>query len=256
MVPPASARAGSQPSPEALAALVKNEVARWTPILKAAGVTFEPGLVDELIAQTAGRAGTLPLERVRKHSVSEGVDFIATGAVSFDPSELLASPIFGQTLRELASQYDMVILDTAPVLSSPDAAVVGTHAAAVMVVVRSGMNTVVEIRETAKRLIQAGAPVDGVPDRRLLAEFPLLLVPKVIEGYTTDKVLTTERIRGLIALSAGDGASAVSHLEAAAGAAAPVGFGGAGWEGVGDGEGELAGGGVQGEGEGLVGCVA
>lgn len=56
----------------------------------------------------------------------------------------------------------MVILDTAPVLSSPDAAVVGTHAAAVMVVVRSGMNTVGEIRETAKRLIQAGAPVDGV----------------------------------------------------------------------------------------------
>lgn len=119
------------------------------------GVPKEDGLFEVL-------SGTLPLERVRKHSVSEGVDFISTGAVSFDPSELLASPIFGQTLRELASQYDMVILDTAPVLSSPDAAVVGTHAAAVMVVVRSGMNTVGEIRETAKRLIQAGAPVDGV----------------------------------------------------------------------------------------------
>src|SRR5688572_22252983 len=33
--------------------------------------------------------------------------------------------------------------------------------------------------------------------RRALAEFPVLLVPKVIEGYTTDKVLTTERVRGL-----------------------------------------------------------
>jgi ubiquinone biosynthesis protein len=33
--------------------------------------------------------------------------------------------------------------------------------------------------------------------RRALAEFPALLVPKVIEGYTTDKVLTTERVRGL-----------------------------------------------------------
>jgi predicted unusual protein kinase regulating ubiquinone biosynthesis (AarF/ABC1/UbiB family) len=33
--------------------------------------------------------------------------------------------------------------------------------------------------------------------RRLLAEFPRLLIPKVIEGYTTEKVLTTERIRGL-----------------------------------------------------------
>ena len=33
--------------------------------------------------------------------------------------------------------------------------------------------------------------------RKALAEFPRLLVPKVIEGYTTEKVLTTERIRGL-----------------------------------------------------------
>lgn len=33
--------------------------------------------------------------------------------------------------------------------------------------------------------------------RRTLAEFPHLLVPKVIEGFTTERVLTTERIRGL-----------------------------------------------------------
>ena len=33
--------------------------------------------------------------------------------------------------------------------------------------------------------------------RRALAEFPTLLVPKVIEGYTTEKILTTERVRGL-----------------------------------------------------------
>lgn len=33
--------------------------------------------------------------------------------------------------------------------------------------------------------------------RRALAEFPRLLVPKVIEGYTTERVLTTDRVRGL-----------------------------------------------------------
>jgi ubiquinone biosynthesis protein len=32
--------------------------------------------------------------------------------------------------------------------------------------------------------------------RRTLAEFPRILVPRVIEGYTTERVLTTERIRG------------------------------------------------------------
>jgi ubiquinone biosynthesis protein len=33
--------------------------------------------------------------------------------------------------------------------------------------------------------------------RRNLASFPRLLIPRVIEGYTTHKVLTTERIRGM-----------------------------------------------------------
>ncbi|MBA3891359.1 MAG: AarF/ABC1/UbiB kinase family protein [Gemmatimonadaceae bacterium] len=33
--------------------------------------------------------------------------------------------------------------------------------------------------------------------RRSLATYPRLLIPKVIEGYTTEKVLTTERIRGV-----------------------------------------------------------
>jgi predicted unusual protein kinase regulating ubiquinone biosynthesis (AarF/ABC1/UbiB family) len=32
--------------------------------------------------------------------------------------------------------------------------------------------------------------------RRSLAEFPRILIPRVIEGYTTHKVLTTERIKG------------------------------------------------------------
>jgi tyrosine-protein kinase Etk/Wzc len=107
-------------------------------------------------------AGTVPLEAVTKRNIMNGVDFISTGKVTFDPSELLASEAFGECLQALAADYDIVIVDTAPVLSSSDAAVVGAHAAAVLVVVRSGMNTVGEIRETAKRLAQAGAPVAGV----------------------------------------------------------------------------------------------
>jgi ubiquinone biosynthesis protein len=38
---------------------------------------------------------------------------------------------------------------------------------------------------------------NAVTFRSALAEFPRILVPKVVEGYTTEKVLTTERIRGL-----------------------------------------------------------
>jgi len=115
----------------------------------------EPGLFEVL-------AGSTSVEKVNKRNVAEGVDFISTGIVAFDPSELLASSTFAHTLNALARDYDLVIVDTAPVLSSSDAAAVGVHAAAVVIVVRDGMNTVGEIRETAKRLVEAGAPVDGL----------------------------------------------------------------------------------------------
>ena len=50
--------------------------------------------------------------------------------------------------------------------------------------------------------------------RKSLAEFPRLLVPKVIEAYTTERVLTTERVRGLKideVLAASRGSSTTSH---------------------------------------------
>ncbi|ANN78854.1 polysaccharide biosynthesis tyrosine autokinase [Bordetella flabilis] len=129
---------------------------------------FRRGTLNRYFATSAENglfevlAGTVPLEAVTKRNIMNGVDFISTGKVTFDPSELLASEAFGECLHAMAADYDIVIVDTAPVLSSSDAAVVGAHAAAVMMVVRSGMNTVGEIRETAKRLQQAGAPVAGV----------------------------------------------------------------------------------------------
>lgn len=107
-------------------------------------------------------AGAIPLETAIRRDIMKNVDFISAGKVTFDPSELLASPAFEACLRTLAATYDVVIVDTAPVLSSSSAAAVGAHASAVMLVVRSGMNTVGEIQESAKRLQQAGAPVTGV----------------------------------------------------------------------------------------------
>lgn len=38
---------------------------------------------------------------------------------------------------------------------------------------------------------------NGAMLRRSLAEFPHILVPRVVEGYSTERVLTTERVRGV-----------------------------------------------------------
>ena len=52
-------------------------------------------------------------------------------------------------------------------------------------------------RALVEELDYRGEARNGAVLRRSLAEFPRLLIPRVIDAYTTSRVLTTERIRGI-----------------------------------------------------------
>jgi tyrosine-protein kinase Etk/Wzc len=56
----------------------------------------------------------------------------------------------------------MVIIDTAPVLAVSDSLAVAQHVGAIFNVARSGISTMGEIEEAAKRIKQAGSEVTGV----------------------------------------------------------------------------------------------
>ncbi|MFL9907821.1 polysaccharide biosynthesis tyrosine autokinase [Paraburkholderia sp. RL17-337-BIB-A] len=107
-------------------------------------------------------AGTSSFEAVVQRNVSPGLDFLSTGEVQSGPSEMLLRPELADLIGQVSLQYDMVVIDGPPLLMVSDAMVLGHAAGAVFMVARHGVTTLPDIRESARRLAQAGVPIRGV----------------------------------------------------------------------------------------------
>lgn len=119
------------------------------------GVSNHKGLSD-LLADKA------TLEEATEHSGVEGLDFISRGTVPPNPSELLMSKRFDEFLKQVSENYDLVIVDTPPILAVTDPAIVGKHAGTTMLVARFGANPAKELELTKRRFEQNGIEVKGV----------------------------------------------------------------------------------------------
>ncbi|PSV18343.1 polysaccharide biosynthesis tyrosine autokinase [Photobacterium kishitanii] len=117
-------------------------------------VDSKPGLADYL-------SGQQTLEQVIKSPGVENLDFIARGVVPPNPSELLMHPRLKTLLDWASENYDLVLVDTPPILAVTDPAIVGAHAGTTMIVARFGLNPVKEIEVTKHRFEQNGIEVKG-----------------------------------------------------------------------------------------------
>ncbi len=106
-------------------------------------------------------AGAPPAGLLRR-SVLENLDFIATGSLPPNPSELLLRPTLAAMLAELEPQYDVVLIDAAPLLAVADSLVIGAHAGTLFLATRSGVTRPGDIAEAMKRLARAGLSARGV----------------------------------------------------------------------------------------------
>ncbi|MDA6210505.1 tyrosine-protein kinase, partial [Escherichia coli] len=61
-------------------------------------------------------------------------DLIPRGQVPPNPSELLMSERFGELIAWASSHYDLVLIDTPPILAVTDAAIVGRHVGTTLMV--------------------------------------------------------------------------------------------------------------------------
>jgi tyrosine-protein kinase Etk/Wzc len=78
-----------------------------------------------------------------------------------NPSELLMHSNFTALLTRLMPRYDLVIIDTPPILAVTDAAVIGHHAGTSLLVVRFGLNQAREISLAKQRFEQNGIAIKG-----------------------------------------------------------------------------------------------
>ncbi len=90
-----------------------------------------------------------------------GLDFIARGQVPPNPSELLMHPRFAALLEWASQHYDLVLVDTPPLLAVTDAAIVGRLAGTTLLVARFAVTAAKEIEITQRRLEQNGIEVKG-----------------------------------------------------------------------------------------------
>ena len=87
--------------------------------------------------------------------------FISRGKAPPNPSELLMTARFTDLLERLQPLYDLIIVDTPPILAVTDAAVIGSHAGTSLLVVRFGFNQVREVMLAKQRFEQNGVEIKG-----------------------------------------------------------------------------------------------
>ncbi|PKG84462.1 tyrosine-protein kinase [Colwellia sp. 75C3] len=119
------------------------------------GLTAENGLSDYL-------SGQKTLEEVTKKSTVDGLEIITRGQVPPNPSELLMHANFSNLITAIKAKYDIIIIDTPPILAVTDPAIVGGHAGTMLLVTRFGQNDIKEIDYARQRFEQNGIDVKGV----------------------------------------------------------------------------------------------
>lgn len=107
-------------------------------------------------------SGRLDLSQVTKATKVADLNVITRGQIPPNPSELLMHANFSKLVSEVSAIYDLVIIDTPPILAVTDPAIVSAHAGTTLLVARFGQNHVREIELTRKRFEQNGTQVKGV----------------------------------------------------------------------------------------------
>jgi tyrosine-protein kinase len=124
-------------------------------IAEYAGIEGSVGLTTVLI----GRAD---VEDVVQPLGTTTLDLLPAGQLPPNPSELLGSPAMAGLLDRLTTSYDMVLLDSPPLLPVTDAAVLAKLAGGALVVVGADRIHRPQLQDTLGSLQTAGAHVLGI----------------------------------------------------------------------------------------------
>src|SRR5215207_6068597 len=120
-----------------------------------AGIEGGVGLTTVLI-------GHADVEDVVQPLGTTTLDLLPAGQIPPNPSELLGSPAMTGLLHRLTTSYDMVLLDSPPLLPVTDAAVLSKLAGGALVVVGGDRIHRAQLQETLGSLQTAGAHVLGI----------------------------------------------------------------------------------------------
>jgi len=106
-------------------------------------------------------AGEASIDDVVKPTAVPNLWVVTTGQIPPNPSELLMHLRFEELLEKLGERFDTLIVDAPPILAVSDAAIIGRHVGATLMVARAGRHPLRELEQAIKRLGQSGVHVKG-----------------------------------------------------------------------------------------------
>ncbi|WP_298718190.1 polysaccharide biosynthesis tyrosine autokinase [uncultured Oceanisphaera sp.] len=118
-------------------------------------VSLEQGLSGLL-------SGKHSLQQVVQSTEVDNLHFIARGQIPPNPSELLMHSNFSKLVEEAGKQYDLVIIDTPPVLAVTDPVIISAQAGTTLMISRFAKNPLKEVEIAMRRYQQNGINVKGI----------------------------------------------------------------------------------------------
>jgi polysaccharide biosynthesis transport protein len=118
------------------------------------GTPREPGLTDMVLGYDTEEA-------VTRVTAIPGLYVIPSGKLPPNPAELLGGDEMRRAITRLTEGYDLVIIDTPPLLAAADAAILSTLVHGVILVLRAGSTESAAAQQSIQQLNAVGARVIG-----------------------------------------------------------------------------------------------
>ncbi len=121
---------------------------------KVFGIAREPGLTEFVL-------GLTDIDKAPIETEVTGLYVLPSGQLPPNPSELLGGDRMKRSLASLGEAFDMIVIDSPPLLAASDAAILATIADGVVLVVRAGQTEAEAGQQAMNQLMAVGARVVG-----------------------------------------------------------------------------------------------
>ncbi|MDO8465869.1 MAG: polysaccharide biosynthesis tyrosine autokinase, partial [Gallionella sp.] len=136
------------------------------------GLTRERGLSDVLTGDIPWREAVKDYQDIALGDNAEsglatisGMDnlfFITCGGRTIQPAEYLGQPIFGELVQEWMAAFDLVLIDSPPLLPVPDSVIVASVVKHTILVFQIGVTARESVKRAINFLKNAGTTIDGI----------------------------------------------------------------------------------------------
>ncbi|WP_435022694.1 polysaccharide biosynthesis tyrosine autokinase (plasmid) [Tundrisphaera sp. TA3] len=106
--------------------------------------------------------GDITIEEAMSTVQAGGFSFLSAGTPGIDPSRILTSFRFASLIDQLRGMFDLVLIDSPPILPVPDALLMGRHVDGVVMSSRFDASRLPMVERASRQLAMANIPVLGM----------------------------------------------------------------------------------------------